>query len=482
MTLKYSTGAEDDDTDRPLIRPSILSDEWWQGYVARVLGSNGVRFNSMISIESYLSNVRTLVTYEQLISHQVGPEGAFGYRWFGRYLLPSLFVRANESHVPICHSCFADSNHIRMTWRLRTTTVCAQHGVFLNDCCPLCGLRWRIREICRGECQCGFDLQRTDHQRVAQLHDLLGAATDFDATVYYEPHRYVTEYVRDDPNSRKVSFSCFWAYVLNRLDCPDLSAEVVQKIQDMHSSEYLNHCIHLGSISCWTILPQGLMPREKVAKALQIVNEIASSTGHNFGLLGVLPVARWIKELEERVDVLNTPITLIDTKIKNRELTKSILESALSAVSRYFPERSASGATSLEVFHERMRALALPKLPRSGLFVSFTSREMSLNVLKRGLPNLWDGVFDGSIWVYTDYRSSGFTRYHLDRHTYWKWRADSQTICTNSSPQEYVRDLYGYAHRLKPKPIRGSSPKPRKPRHKDPVEWEVDPDQLSLFL
>lgn len=459
-----------------LIRPQLLPDEWWEGYVARVLCMNGVRLDTIS--DSDIESVSHPVGSQQIRGHSVGKAGPFGFRWFGRFLLPSQLLRTSVNTVPICHSCFAKSNHIRMIWRLRYTTTCALHHTVLNDCCPICSRHWRLVDISRGSCSCGFDLQRTDCEKSSDTDHAFSSATDVDATRYYDPHRSAPECVRDDPNLRGLGFKSLWAYILARIDTPFVKSERSTWIQTLLFGSCRDQSNGLSRFSVWYVLSRDTVSFSAICKVLQILNEIKSTAGHNYSLLSALPIASWARELEDHVSSLTVSFDPSLTTAKYRDRSSFLLETALAAVERHFPELLAAGESPLEVLHHQMRTLSFSKLPKSGSFVSLTSREMTLSVLNCGISKLWDGVFGGTIWIYTDHLSPGFSRYYLDRRTYWCWRKDSLTLYKNFTPQTFVRDLYGCAHLLRSEPIRKQHVRLRRTKFRRHVSH---PNQILLF-
>jgi hypothetical protein len=437
---------------RPLVRPSLLKDEWWTGFVGRVIDANGVRPNPNLGMGMFEESVSLLVTPRHVQSHQVGTEGHFGLRMFGRYLLPRQFVRSKFCSVPICHQCFAETNHIPMSWRLRTTSVCLKHNKLLNDQCPQCKLRWNFAVVFRGRCQCGFDLHCTDHQTVAEPQHLVGAATDFDASVFYSPTKYVTECVTSDSNSRRLAFASLWAYALRRVKDGDLNAYAGPRICSLMESQHFGSYSGLGELSIWKFLPKDVLGAELLAKLVSVLRQVKSTSGHAFGLLGVLPINSWICEFEDRIGYLNAPIDLDHPKIKNKLFAQRLLESGLDAFRCQLPAQYVAGSDPLADLGRMLGSLALPKLPLAGSFVSFTSPEMSLDILTKAFPVLWEGIFSGSIWIYTDALSPGFTRFYLDRATYWRWRIDTRAVYHSCNPKQYSRDIFGYANLVELKP------------------------------
>ncbi|OYT88690.1 MAG: hypothetical protein CFE43_21120 [Burkholderiales bacterium PBB3] len=269
-----------------------------------------------------------------------------------------------------------------------------------------------------------------------------------------------------------------WAYILARIDTPYVESEGTTRIQKLLSDSCSVQGNSLGKLSVWCVLPHDTISITAICKALEILNTIRATTGHNYSLLSTLPIASWSGELEDRISVLTAAIDPSQSTKKYCDRSHFMLETALAAVIRHFPERLAVGETPLEVFHDQMRILSFPKLPKSGSFVSLASRELTLNVVKRGISKLWDGVFTGSIWIYTDNLSPGFSRYYLDRHTYWSWRFDSRTLQRYFSPQIFVRDLYGCAHQLRSEPIRKTPLRPRKKKFRNSAS---SPHQIPLF-
>jgi hypothetical protein len=147
------------------IRPTLIEDEWWDGYVSRTLAENGYP----------ASSPRTLAQFEHLVTNYVDASHAKHHKidisdnpdlcTFGSHLLPKWAVLTSHSAVKVCRHCLAENAYVRMHWRLHASAQCAIHNSDLISTCPDCQREWAVTDVAKGQCKCGLLLPLSSHQQ-----------------------------------------------------------------------------------------------------------------------------------------------------------------------------------------------------------------------------------------------------------------------------------------------------------------------------
>ena len=163
-----------------MLRPTLMPDEWWDSYVARVLAQNG----HAPTREYMLAKLEPLVA--RLVSdgarHGAMAGDALGgtLRSYSRWTLPSWAVRGTKSAAAYCPICFHDKPYVRLGWRLRAVTHCAAHDHALRTTCSACSrlvFHWDLaREVCR--CGAALGLPQATSRRASGAMATGQGATD----------------------------------------------------------------------------------------------------------------------------------------------------------------------------------------------------------------------------------------------------------------------------------------------------------------
>ena len=141
-----------------LLRPTLMPDEWWDGYVARVLAENG----HAPTREYMLGKLEPIVA--QLVPDQVKRQAMAGdsvaetLRTYSGWTLPTWAVRGTKSAAAYCPECFSDEPYVRLGWRLRAVSHCDAHGSTLQTRCGACNRSVFHWDLARQVCRCGTAL------------------------------------------------------------------------------------------------------------------------------------------------------------------------------------------------------------------------------------------------------------------------------------------------------------------------------------
>lgn len=106
----------------PLCRPKMLTDEWIETYLYRVIRANGIRQPLLTDLERYRPTLPATVSSK--------PDG---YPIWGDCALPRWSVIARHKKIRYCPACLTESRHIRSRWRLNFFAVCTIHHIRLKD-------------------------------------------------------------------------------------------------------------------------------------------------------------------------------------------------------------------------------------------------------------------------------------------------------------------------------------------------------------
>lgn len=140
-----------------LLRPTLMPDEWWDSYVARTLAENGHAPTREYMLGKLEPFVAQLVSADEKRRAIAGDTVATSLRWFSRWTLPPWAVRGTKSAVAYCPSCLAEEPYVRISWRLRAVTHCAEHDLPLRTRCLTCGQPVFHWDLARGQCRCGAE-------------------------------------------------------------------------------------------------------------------------------------------------------------------------------------------------------------------------------------------------------------------------------------------------------------------------------------
>jgi hypothetical protein len=149
-------------TIRPLIRPPLIVDEWWNGYLSRALAINGYFAKSYFVIEKLSPFIESYVEASQASLHKIEFADDGVHCKYGAYLLPQWAVHRPHGAVSVCRHCLAKSPYVRMYWRLHSALRCDVHDAELISKCPSCQCKWYVSDVGRGRCRCGFEIPDTD--------------------------------------------------------------------------------------------------------------------------------------------------------------------------------------------------------------------------------------------------------------------------------------------------------------------------------
>jgi TniQ len=157
-----------------LLRPTVMPEEWWDSYVARVLAENG----HAPTREYMLGKLEPIVA--QLVSDEVKRRAMAGdaltetLRTYSRWTLPAWAVRGTKSAAAYCPNCFSDEPNVRLSWRLRAVTHCAAHASILQTRCFTCSRLIFHWDLARRVCRCGAALGQS-RASTRRAHDAVAA-------------------------------------------------------------------------------------------------------------------------------------------------------------------------------------------------------------------------------------------------------------------------------------------------------------------
>lgn len=159
-----------------LQRPPIMEDEWWSGYVARVLAANGhapTREYMLAKLEPLVSSIVPVGLRHKAIA---GAPTEGGLRSFSKWTFPSWAVRGENGAAAHCPFCFGDQPYMRLSWRLRAVTHCALHNCPLQTRCSACSVPLFQWDLARRTCRCGMAIGKSS-ARLAESSQV-GSAYD----------------------------------------------------------------------------------------------------------------------------------------------------------------------------------------------------------------------------------------------------------------------------------------------------------------
>lgn len=154
-----------------LQRPPLKPDEWWDAYVARALAENGHAATREHTIGKLEPIVAQLVPAAVRQRAQAGALLGEGLRAYAQWALPAWAVRGSLGVAAYCPICFQYDPYVRLGWRLRGVTHCAEHGCSLVTRCGTCSRNILHWDLARQHCRCGAAL---GHAQVA--HEMSTAA------------------------------------------------------------------------------------------------------------------------------------------------------------------------------------------------------------------------------------------------------------------------------------------------------------------
>lgn len=141
-----------------LVRPAIASDEWWGGYVSRVLQANGYLSKNVIGLRTLEALVSEMAPADVVQRHVAGTLSDHHVAPFSEYGLPAWAVQTAGGAIRYCPCCVRESAYVRMRWRLWPVTVCDVHRVSLTRSCKQCGRQVFCWSAPGWQCRCGQDL------------------------------------------------------------------------------------------------------------------------------------------------------------------------------------------------------------------------------------------------------------------------------------------------------------------------------------
>jgi len=144
-----------------LQRPSLMSGEWWEGYVVRVLLENGHTPNGMYMLRKLEPLVAAMVASDVKRDAQAGDQISEGLRAFSAFTLPRWAVRGHGAATAYCPQCYRDAPYIRLSWRLHAVTHCETHGCDMQARCDACGSAIFHWHLAGRFCRCGTDVSRS---------------------------------------------------------------------------------------------------------------------------------------------------------------------------------------------------------------------------------------------------------------------------------------------------------------------------------
>ncbi|AIS95188.1 TniQ family protein [Burkholderia thailandensis] len=106
----------------PLCRPKMLTDEWIETYLYRVIRANGIRQPLLTDLERFRPTLPATASSN--------PDG---YPIWGDCALPRWSVITRRKKIRYCPACLTESRHIRARWRLKLFEVCTIHHIRLKD-------------------------------------------------------------------------------------------------------------------------------------------------------------------------------------------------------------------------------------------------------------------------------------------------------------------------------------------------------------
>ncbi|MCA8332680.1 TniQ family protein [Burkholderia cepacia] len=106
----------------PLCRPKMLTDEWIETYLYRVIRANGIRQPLLTDLERYRPTLPATESSK--------PDG---YPIWDDCALPRWSVITRRKKIRYCPACLTESRYIRSRWRLKLFEVCTIHHIRLKD-------------------------------------------------------------------------------------------------------------------------------------------------------------------------------------------------------------------------------------------------------------------------------------------------------------------------------------------------------------
>jgi len=152
----------------------LKPEEWWDGYVARVLADNGHAPTREYMLEKLEPVVAQLVSDDVKRHAMAGDLIAETLRTYSGWTLPAWAVRGTKSAAAYCPICFSDVPYVRLSWRLRAVTHCAVHERSLQTRCSVCGRAVFHWDLARQVCCCGAALALS-HPATSRATDVLTA-------------------------------------------------------------------------------------------------------------------------------------------------------------------------------------------------------------------------------------------------------------------------------------------------------------------
>ena len=147
-----------------LIRPRRNEDEWWDGYVARVVQSNGWKAATTRLLEAQFPLVR--------MSTGVEPTGALLFSKWGRgeqafiddKPIPRWAVYRGNHGLLVCGHCLNEARYVRLAWKVPGYEACLTHRCALSGSCKGCKRFWTVWDVLRGQCPCGLGIGGEQHE------------------------------------------------------------------------------------------------------------------------------------------------------------------------------------------------------------------------------------------------------------------------------------------------------------------------------
>lgn len=260
-----------------LQRPARRPDEWWDGYVVRVLSENGVNLKNRYMLDKIAPLVEKLLSAEVMRNAQAGLLVDGERRVFSSHLLPAWAVRSSRAACAHCAHCWHDAPYVRLNWRLSTTTHCAVHGVPLTIKCQVCSRLAFQWDLARQACACGEPYA----QRPATLQTYGESASTESLTLADQEH---------------VAMTVFLGYLLPRLACASFARS---RERPPSTQEFMDR---LGSVAVpkveWLSTLWGALPAAAhLSCALNLILRLRAEELKAPTVMSVLPLWTWAQHL-----------------------------------------------------------------------------------------------------------------------------------------------------------------------------------------
>lgn len=136
-----------------LVRPRIESDEWLEGYLARIVVANGLPRECRAAI-----HLQAIHPNDDLDQHSASGARLPALATVGRHIVPGWSCSGVRSRACFRPICWQQAPYYRSEWRLADSAGCWRHGCEYRWQCHACNAELDVVDVCAGACRRGHSL------------------------------------------------------------------------------------------------------------------------------------------------------------------------------------------------------------------------------------------------------------------------------------------------------------------------------------